>query len=977
MARKLLTGLVLVLFVLTEGYASTSTRTEGNDKYRAWIQEMKKAPRGPFTRIRWFCNDGSVLEPKSYACVEHGGGHQHGEWSEKTQALRKDGYRIANFMAEIDAKEFLAQADHPEQFKQFLMEQFLMAQDKGWIMRRARFYRGAFQEEEERRGARALLRALTDEKKWLQQRFPVLRIGVQLLPHGADSATVQMIRQLSASLSDRDSAFLPLRNRIHGRLEQNHAVLVREYAAKIQDKALAEEYESLAQGIDQVFHRPPMQEQLRKFGRKLPAANQRLQQQLLKAAKKLESDPTVVVRYHVTAGLLALLRDALPDLQKTALRLEVLDLSLSLENEFFVASTQLRDTLGDASRKQRLRFLLGGVDALYGTAIIGQRQREALHASFRQMINDSIPLAQYKRELDYLSRVPGWGAQGLRLHFQSTMEKFAEIEPLANLFIQDRLRGSPLLFYSNLLDGLLKDANRLAGVRHFLLGDEIGTGLHGLNPGLSRGILHTSAPIEGVAGFRTDGIYLLPETVSDLPPVAGILTLGEGNPLSHVQLLARNLGIPNVAVDNALLDKLKPFDGKRVVLAVSPAGSVRLTLDDGKWDEIFGEEQSGEDAVIRPDLKKLDLDERGFLPLSRLRASDSGRSVGPKAAKLGELKHHYPEAVAEGLAIPFGVFRELLDQPMAGEGKSVFDWMVDQYAQLRKMPAGSEQQKRATERFRQRLQNWIQHADPGASFRSKLRAAMAKAFGKDGSYGVFVRSDTNVEDLPGFTGAGLNLTVPNVVGFDNVVAAISRVWASPFSARAYAWRQSHMDLPQHVYPAVLLLRSVPADKSGVLVTQDIDSGDRGWLSVAVNEGVGGAVDGQAAESLRINTHNGSVRLMAQATASIRRKPLPKGGISKLPVSGSETVLQPAEIKQLIQLSRELPKRFPAVVDDQGRPVPADIEFGFLNGELKLFQIRPFLESKRARGSAFLNRMDQGLKDSQEIQVAMNQVPKNP
>ncbi len=37
----------------------------------------------------------------------------------------------------------------------------------------------------------------------------------------------------------------------------------------------------------------------------------------------------------------------------------------------------------------------------------------------------------------------------------------------------------------------------------------------------------------------------------------------------------------------------------------------------------------------------------------------------------------------------------------------------------------------------------------------------------------------------------------------------------------------------------------------MLVTQDIDTGDRDVISVAVNEGLGGAVDGQAAESLRI------------------------------------------------------------------------------------------------------------------------------
>ena len=79
--------------------------------------------------------------------------------------------------------------------------------------------------------------------------------------------------------------------------------------------------------------------------------------------------------------------------------------------------------------------------------------------------------------------------------------------------------------------------------------------------------------------MRADGIYLLPETVAELPPVAGILTAGAGNPLSHVQLLARNLGIPNVAVDPALLPELRRHDGKRIVLAVSPAGLVEIHED--------------------------------------------------------------------------------------------------------------------------------------------------------------------------------------------------------------------------------------------------------------------------------------------------------------------------------------------------------------------------------------------------------------
>jgi hypothetical protein len=175
---------------------------------------------------------------------------------------------------------------------------------------------------------------------------------------------------------------------------------------------------------------------------------------------------------------------------------------------------------------------------------------------------------------------------------------------------------------------------------------------------------------------------------------------------------------------------------------------------------------------------------------------------------------------------------------------------------------------------------------------------------------------------------------------------------------------------------VLLLKSVANDKSGVMVTQDIDNGNREVISVAVNEGVGGAVDGQAAESLRINIDSGKVRLLATATAPWRRKPTLKGGVDKLPASGTEEVLKPNEIKQLIAFAKELPKRFPEIVDDQGNPAPADVEFGFLNGKLQLFQLRPFLESRKARGSSYLSEMDQALASTRNKTVAMKEIPKS-
>jgi hypothetical protein len=183
-----------------------------------------------------------------------------------------------------------------------------------------------------------------------------------------------------------------------------------------------------------------------------------------------------------------------------------------------------------------------------------------------------------------------------------------------------------------------------------------------------------------------------------------------------------------------------------------------------------------------------------------------------------------------------------------------------------------------------------------------------------------------------------------------------------------------MSEPEHVYTSILLLESVGVDKSGVLVTQDIDTGDGRVISVAVNEGLGGAVDGQAAESLRIPLDGSRVQVLATATAPWRRVPNPEGGLYFLPASGSDTVLQPAEIQKLIEFSINLPKKFPAIVDEEGNPAPADVEFGFLNGELRLFQIRPFLESKQARGIEYLQQMENQLLDNSHVQVDMTQVP---
>ena len=949
-------------------------QTPSADQYRQWIVEMKDSARGPFSGIKWYCKDGSVFPPAEYACAKHGGGVQHGEWSDRTKQLRSQGYKVATLLAGIDASKAVAAPDFADSYAQLLVEKFLIATDSGWIMRKALFYRGALQEEDEREGARNLLQAMAMRAEWTGYRFVALRTGVRMLPHGQDTASAQKVRQMAATLSDRDTGFASLRAKIHGTPEAGDAALVRTYAAAAKPE-LRTSYEELAAEIDRVYQPKPLEQTLeaaaRAFGRE-PA----LQKSLSDARATYLRDTDVVSRYRLTADLLVTLRRGLPTIKSAPDRLRALDLSIAVEEENLRLGSMIRVAVDTAPRGGDLILMRTAADAAYGTGLLNERERGALQKSFDALSVPEVPLRTYMAELRYLGLVPGWGTQQLRFHFGEAMDKLAEIEPRAELFVQDQLRGSPLLFYSQVLDALNRDANRLAGVRNTVFGKEISTGFNALNPGIARGVLNTNPDIKRADQFRANGIYVLPETIADLPPIAGILTAGAGNSLSHVQLLARNLGIPNVAVDQAVLPTLQPANGRKTVMAVSVGGLVELADDGPQWDGVLGKaQQPAASVMFEPDLKKLDLSVKNFVSLDTLRAKDSGRIVGPKAAKLGELKANFPDRVAPGVGIPFGLYRAtVLDRPYRNSGKTIFQWMVESFRKLEAMPAGSKEAAQFAERLRAEIYSIILKTDPGPQFREQLRAAMAKEFGADFRGGVFIRSDTNVEDLPGFTGAGLNLTLFNIVGFDNVVKGILEVWASPYTQRAWAWRQAHMKGPEHIYPAVLLLRTVPSDISGVMITQDVDSGDRNILSVAVNEGVGGAVEGQAAESLRIDKRTGSVRLMAAATAPRRMVPRAAGGIEKLPASGSEALLTPNETKQLIAFSDEISQRFQQL-DDRGQPAAADVEFAFVNGRLWLLQIRPFNESRQAQASAHLAKMDQALEKNLDRTVNLREAMK--
>lgn len=955
---RVLAGLAFGLLLVTTVpvLADAAEALPSVAQLRAWVDAMKAAPRGPFERIRWFCNDGSVLAPAAGACREHEGGVQHGEWNTRTLAVRNAGYLIATLLADIKTLNFVGPEARLDELRQILLEQFLIQNDDGWVFRSARYYRGALQTEDERAGARALLLALVDEADWRSpERFLLLREAARLLPISAEPRIATQARQLAIDIAERDPDFNTLRIKIHGLPDATDPQRVRTYAATQGRPELAELYQRLAGSLDSLYAPRAAILQLEQLISESGSAV--LKSTLRDAITQLQGAANFATRLRIAGDFGLRWRESIQQSAQLSPsnRVRLLQASLALEQEAYAVANQLLEHTDNSSRMTRLQWLRSLGMSLTAAGFLSERQWQALAAQINTLEqSQQLSAEDYYAALRYLARVSQWSQRALEFQFSTTLEQWSALTDHAVHFIPDRLRGSPLLAYTRILDALLNDAQQQVGVAQSLFETNASGGLRALNPGLRRGVL-LNVPRAGEA-FRSDGIYLLASTTPELPPVAGILTRGEGSSLSHVQLLARNLGIPNVVVDAALLNRLTPHFGERIVLAVSPRGTVRISADGPQWDAIFGREALAAGVVIRPDLNKLDLNQTALVQLRSIRATDSGRTVGPKAANLGELAYHYPDKVNPGVAIPFGAFRALLDQPIAQDGPRAFDWIRTEYARLRVL---KDDAVRASEThlLLERLRHWISTTDPGPAFRAQVHTAMQAAFGDVETVGVFVRSDTNVEDLPGFSGAGLNLTLPNVVGFDAVIQAIQTVWASPFTDRAYAWRQAHMQQPEHVYPAVLLLKTFASEKSGVLVTSDIETGDRSWLSIAISEGVGGAVEGQAAEELRVKRNTGDVRLLAQASAPLRAEPKLHGGVRKVPASGRDTLLQPPEIEQLRAIVDDVERRFPMPEVEGGLRAPADIEFGFRQGQLALFQIRPFVESTRARRSQFLIDMD--------------------
>lgn len=946
------------------------SQKKDNAAIKEIIQKFREDPRGPYLIIRWLCDDETIREARD-PCPEEVGGVQRALYKPVTKSLARTNHIfLGQILATTEQYKFWDKKNYHSRLKQYLLGKYLYAVDNGWVNEKAQFYRGAFQvEDEENWGHAFLLWALTNDEN-VRENYYLLRQTVKDLPHQGNNNLMQNIRIGSKIIAEEYPEFENLRVKIHGQPELADIQKVKAFQVSNQsnfDENLLTQFTTLIADMQQ-FYQPVDLNELQKYVRYFQKDSD-IREALSNYITHFATEKPGIARSMATAEILHTIRENIIKVGWNKGRLALLDASEAIERILF---TEISYWKPETPKEIMEKICYSGM-AAYGTGFIENWEWEALSNTLVKHQNEEISIREMNDYLDSSRRLVEWGASMNTAVFQDVVDLYIEFEPLAYGFYDDRVRGSILLnlgeTVGDLGDFIAKEVN-LSNEIFDISNQSHG---RGLNPGYAKGelVILEEAP-EGLA-VSQDKIYVFNRPPSDLKPVAGIATVTEGNMVSHVQLLARNLGIPNAVISGKNLEDLKAFQGKEIFYAVSNSGNMLMKLAENMTateKELFAVKARKEERITVP-TDKMDLTEKKVIDMGGIGAEASGKICGPKAANLGQLKQLFPDKVVEGLVIPFGIFREHMEQVVPTLGFTYWQFLNDVFNVADEMRA-ADRPKADIETYQlcelEVLQTMIKEMPLKPDFEKDLKEQFQQVFGaRLGRVPVFLRSDTNMEDLEDFTGAGLNLTLFNVVKSEEILKGIKKVWASPYKERSFKWRQSYLLNPENVFPSILIIPSVDVDFSGVVITKGITSGNSNDLTVAFSRGAGGAVDGQAAESYLLRM-NGNDELLSPAREALHRR-LPKSGGSDMKFATyEEAILNKFHRYDLKLLSLEAIKKMPSATGVKNTG-PWDIELGFKDDAMWLFQIRPFVENKNAATSAYLESISPKLDLDKKINLA--------
>ncbi|UVH57942.1 PEP/pyruvate-binding domain-containing protein [Variovorax paradoxus] len=451
-----------------------------------------------------------------------------------------------------------------------------------------------------------------------------------------------------------------------------------------------------------------------------------------------------------------------------------------------------------------------------------------------------------------------------------------------------------------------------------------------MNLGTATGRVRIVDDESGINALLPDDIAVLRQVPISLPPVAGVLTERPSTALSHVNLLAKGWGIPNAYVRDAAT-VLKAHAGQWVALKVAASGyQVRLltpeeiaALPPRAARTASTGATPGSARAIKPDLR-----ETRLLPLASLRARNNAQ-CGTKAANLGAmLAAHIPgTSVPDGFCIPFAHY----DRFMRANG------LAERIVRMQQQPGFASDPKirqKALAQLRDEIVQWPVNAAAAAAWRAAWQSQL-------GGGGVFVRSSSNSEDLPGFSGAGLYTTVPNVKTGDALEVAVKKVWASVFNPEAWEARSAAGFGAESVLMGVFVQTAIDSTNAGVMITRDpFDAGHPHVTYISAKRGIGiRVVEGQrVAEQVMYSSWSKAIQVLSRSAEETSLQLDKEGGVKEVPVEAGRNVLTDELVVRLANVGAAVKRTFNAV--DQ------DIEWATVGDRIVLLQARPYVERRR-------------------------------
>lgn len=443
-----------------------------------------------------------------------------------------------------------------------------------------------------------------------------------------------------------------------------------------------------------------------------------------------------------------------------------------------------------------------------------------------------------------------------------------------------------------------------------------------LNTGKAVGRLHIIDKLDDTVEIGDNEIIVLRELPLNLPPVRGVIVAKPSSPLSHINILAKGWNIPNVYIKDA--DKLfREYD--------TYVFKLEANLTDYKLERASDDDVKNDFISPGQQIPPANLKTTRLLGLRDMRKRDS-IAYGSKSANLGEMLNSKLTGVTvpDGFSIPYHWYNKFMED-------NKLNAVIEELMDTNDFVHNPRIRRQKLDEFRKSIQN--------GTFDPELRKEIIEKWKTQlGGKPVFVRSSSNSEDLPNFSGAGLYSSVPNVIEEDKLIEAVKKVWSSLWNFQGYEARVRNYVSQSDIYMSALVQIGVDMEKGGVMITKDpFDVRNRNAVYISAVCGHNSKVVDNVGipEQILFNPKSNSVIVMTLSQQENSLAFDPSGDLK-------ETVDKCAGAKKRVLTdlqARNLAKAAISIRTAFGGQKEQDIEWGILGDRIYVVQSRPYIDKK--------------------------------